>query len=101
MAADDPGYGASLATRLAQAGTADGSDPAMLREFLRAAAGDLQRELAARPGVRAAACEYARAWAGADLAVKLRAEALPPAGDPAADAALLAVAVAVVQGQAA
>jgi hypothetical protein len=101
MAADDPGYGASLATRLTQASTADGGDTAMLREFLHAAAGHLQRELAARPGVRAAACEYARAWAGTDLAAKLRGEELPPAGDPAADAALLAVAVAVTQDQAA
>ena len=100
MAADDPGYGASLATRLTQASTADDRDTAMLREFLHAAAGDLQRGLAARPGVRAAACEHARAWAGADLAAKLR-EELPPAGDPAADAALLAVAVAVLKHPAA
>lgn len=101
MAADDPGYGASLAARLARAGAADGSDTAMLREFLHAAAGHLQRELHARPGVQAAACEYARAWAGTDLAEKLHGQVLPPAGDPAADAALLAVAVAVVQDPAA
>jgi len=74
MASDDPGYGASLATRLTQASTADGSDTAMLREFLHAAAGHLQEELAARPGVRAAACEHARAWAGPGLAAKLRTE---------------------------
>jgi hypothetical protein len=98
MAADDPGYGASLATRLTQASTADSSDTAMLREFLHAAAGHLQRELAAKPGVRTAAREHARAWAGPDLAAKLR-EELPPAGDPAADAALLAVAVAVLRDQ--
>lgn len=73
----------------------------MLREFLHAAAGDLQGELAAKPGVRAAACEYARAWAGMDLAAKLRGPALPPASDPAADAAFLAAAVAVTQDQAA
>jgi hypothetical protein len=97
MAAGDPGYGASLATGLAQASTTDGSDTAMLREFLHAAAGHLQRELAAKPGVRAAACEHARAWAGPDLATKLQGKALPPADDPDADAALLAVAVAVVQ----
>jgi hypothetical protein len=99
MAADDPGYGASLAARLAQVSTPAGSDTAMLREFLHAAAGYLGRELDARPGVRAAACEYARAWADADLAAKLRGPALPPASDPAADAALLAAAVAVTQDQ--
>jgi hypothetical protein len=71
----------------------------MLGEFLHAAAAHLQRELDARPGVRAAACEYARAWAGAELAAKLRGPALPPAGDPAAGAALLAAAVAITQDQ--
>jgi hypothetical protein len=55
--------------------------------------------LAARPGVRAAASEYARAWAGAGLAARLASPALPPPGDPAADAALLAAAVAVAQDQ--
>jgi hypothetical protein len=94
MAADDPNYGASLATRLTQAGAADGSDTAMVREFLHAA-GDLQRELT-KPGVRAAACEHARAWAGADLTARLR-EELPPAGGPEVDAALLAVSVAVLK----
>jgi hypothetical protein len=97
MAADDPGYGATLAARLTNAAAPAGSDTAMVREFLRDAAGYLDRQLAARPGVRAAACEYARAWAGADLAVKLASPALPPPGDPAADAALLAAAVAVAQ----
>lgn len=101
MAADYPGYGASPAARLTQASTPDDGDTAMLREFLHAAAGDLQGELAAKPGVRAAACEYARAWAGTDLAAKLRGPVLPPAGDPAADAALLAAAMAVTQDQAA
>jgi len=97
MAADDPGYGAALAARLTGAATPAGSDTAMVREFLRDAAGYLNRQLAARPGVRAAASEYARAWAGADLAAKLASPALPPPGDPAADAALLAAAVAVAQ----
>jgi len=97
MAADDPGYGAALASRLGQASLPAGSDTAMLREFLHGAAGYLQRQLDADPGVRATAREYARAWAGADLASKLRGPALPPDGDPAGDAALLAAAVAVLQ----
>lgn len=71
----------------------------MLREFLHAAVGYLERELAARPGVRAAACEYARAWAGTDLAAKLRNPLPTLASEPAADAALLAMAVAVAQDQ--
>jgi hypothetical protein len=99
MAADDPGYGAALAARLTDTAAPAGSDTAMVREFLHDAAGYLDRQLAARPGVRAAAGEYARAWAGADLAAKLASPALPPPGDPAADAALLAAAVAVAQGQ--
>jgi hypothetical protein len=99
MAADDPGYGAALAARLTSAAAPAGSDTAMVREFLHDAAGYLDRQLAARPGVRAAAGEYARAWAGSDLAAKLAGPALPPPGDPAADAALLAAAVAVSQDQ--
>jgi hypothetical protein len=99
MAADDPGYGAALAARLADAATPAGSDTAMVREFLHDAAGYLERQLAARPGVRAAAGEYARAWAGSDLAAKLRGPLPPPESDPAADAALLAAAVAVAQDQ--
>jgi hypothetical protein len=73
----------------------------MLREFLHGAAGYLQRQLAADPGVRAAAREYARARAGGDLAARLHSPALPSAGDPAGDAALLAAAVAVLQNPAA
>lgn len=99
MAADDPGYGAALAARLTDAAAPAGSDTAMVREFLHDAAGYLDRQLAARPGVRAAASENARAWAGADLAAKLAGPALPRPGDPAADAALLAAAVAVAQHQ--
>jgi len=57
----DPGYGAALAARLTDVTAPAGSDTAMVREFLHDAAGYLDRQLAARPGVRAAACEYARA----------------------------------------
>jgi hypothetical protein len=96
MAADDPGYGASLAARLTDASAPADSDTVILREFLHAAAEYLERELDARPGARAAACEYARAWAGTGLAAKLRGPALPQASDPAADAALLAAAAAVL-----
>ena len=99
MAADDPGYGAALAARLTEGAVPAGSDTAMVREFLHDAAGYLGRQLAARPGARAAAGEFARAWAGADLAAKLAGPALPPPGDPAADAVLLAAAVAVAQDQ--
>jgi hypothetical protein len=82
MAADNPDYGASLAARLAQAGTSDSSDAAMIREFLHAATEDLERDLATKPGVRALASEYARAWAGPDLAAQLRGEALPSGRRP-------------------
>lgn len=99
MAADDPGYGASLTARLMESSIPADSDAALLREYLQAGAGYLQRQLTADPGVRAAACEYARAWAGADLADQLRGLSAAPAGDAAGDAALLATAVAVIQQQ--
>jgi hypothetical protein len=98
MAADDPATGRRWLPPHRCRRSAS-SDAAMVREFLHDAAGYLDRQLAARPGVRAAVGEYARAWASADLAVKLASPAPPPPGDPAADAALLAAAVAVAQDQ--
>jgi hypothetical protein len=55
--------------------------------------------MAADPGVRAAACEYARVWAGADLAERLRGPSRVLAGDPVGEAALLAAAVALTRRQ--
>ncbi len=63
MAADDPGYGASLAAQMT-ALDVQASDAAVLRRYLRAWAGELSNTLRNNPAIRSAACEYARAWAG-------------------------------------
>ena len=97
MAADDPGYGAALATQLAAAGGQAGSDSALLREYLRACADDLGSTLRSDRGILLAAGEYARAWGGASLASRLEAAARTRARDSIADDVLLATAVAVIQ----
>jgi hypothetical protein len=97
MAADDPGYGAALATQLAAAGVQKGSDAALLREYLRAWAADFGGSLRSDAAIRSAACEYARAWAGAGLADRVRGAAHAAAGEHIADDVLLATAVAVTQ----
>ena len=97
MAADDPGYGTALAAPLATAGVQAGSDSALLREYLRARAHDLASMLRSDPAIRSAACEYARAWAGAGLADRVRGAAHAAAGEHIADDVLLATAVAVTQ----
>lgn len=101
MAADDPGYGAALATQLAAAGVREDSDAALLREYLRAWAGDLGGSLRSDAAIRSAACEYARAWDGASFAGRVQAAANAPAGERIADDVLLAAAVAVTQNPAA
>jgi len=100
-AADDPGYGAVLTAQLATAGGQAGSDAALLREYLRACAGELSGALRDDPGIRSAACEFARAWAGASLASRVQAAAQAPAGSRIADDVLLAAAVATARSRAA
>lgn len=97
MAADDPQYAASLAARLMTPGEQADSEADLLRRYLRAWAEDLTSKLRSDPAVQSAACEYARAWAGAELADRVRNVAhTAPDGD-SADAVLLAAAVAVTQ----
>jgi hypothetical protein len=98
-AADDPGYGASLAAQLATAGAPPGGDAALLTERLRAWAHDLGSALRTDPAIRLAACEYARAWAGASLADRVQNAARAPSDDRIADDILLAAAVAVSQAR--
>jgi len=97
MAADDPQYAASLAARLMAPGAQADSESALLREYLRAWAGDLTSKLRSDPVIQSAACEYARAWAGADLADRVRNAAHASPDDSGADAVVLAAAVAVTQ----
>lgn len=94
MAADDPQYAASLAARLTVPQAHADSEAALLRECLRSWADDLTSDLRSDPAIESAACEYARAWAGADTAESVRKAARASAGDAIADAVLLAVAVA-------
>jgi hypothetical protein len=101
MAADDPGYGAALATELAAPAAQPGSDAAVLRQYLRAWAGELGTSLRDDPGVCSAACQYARAWSGAGLAGRVQDAACLPAGGVIADNVLLAIAVALTQNRAA
>jgi hypothetical protein len=100
MAADDPGYGAALAAQLTGPGVQAGSDSAVLTEYLHASAGELGGTLRNDAAVRSAACEYARAWAGASLAGRVQAAANAAAGERVADDVLLATAVAVAQNRA-
>jgi len=93
MAADDPEYAASLAARLAAHGTRADSESALLRQYLRTWADELTGKLCGDPAIHAAACEYARAWAGADLADRVR-NAANGSDDGPEDAVLLAAAVA-------
>lgn len=94
VAADDPQYAASLAGRLTVPATQADSDAALLREYLGAWADDLTSELRSDPAIESAACEYAQAWAGADVAERVRNAAHASQGDGIADIVLLAVAVA-------
>ena len=95
MAADDPHYARSLVARLAAPQADTDSEASALRYYLRAWADDLTTHLRGDPAVLSTACEYARAWDGADLADRVQSASSALAGDTSADAALLAIAVAV------
>jgi hypothetical protein len=97
MAADDPAYGAAMATQLGTADGPEGTDSALLREYLRACADELGGALRADRAIVQAAGEHARAWGGASLASRLQAAARAEAGDSIADDLLLATAVAMIQ----
>lgn len=99
MAADDPGYGADLAAQLGNDDQADtGRDATVLREYLNAWEDDLYADLR-DPAIVASACEYARAWAGADLARQVQAVAKAPAAGSITLGVLLAIAVASTQAR--
>jgi hypothetical protein len=97
MAADDPSYGAAMAAQLGTAAGSPRTDSALLREYLRARAGELCGTLRRDPVIAQAAAEHARAWGGASLASRLEAAAHGGAGSSIADEVLLATAVALIQ----
>ena len=97
MAAEDPQYGASLIEGLNVPATQADLGSTLLRKYLRAWADDLAGDLYTDPAFVSAACEYARAWAGADLAERVNAAAQAPDGERIDDQVLLAAAVAGIQ----
>lgn len=93
MVAADPEYAASLVGRLGALADS-GDDEALMGRYLWSCADDLVDELG-DSAVVSAATEYARAWAGADLADQVReAAACPRGADPGLDV-LLTIAAAV------
>jgi hypothetical protein len=95
MVSDDPLYAASVVTRLMAARAPDDAESVLLHEYLRAWEDDLTCQLRLDSTVLETACEYARAWAGAELADRVRGAAGAAADDARSDAVLLAAAVAV------
>ncbi|NLU81078.1 hypothetical protein HCA58_22570 [Micromonospora sp. HNM0581] len=68
MATTDPNYATSLIERLPDAATSDYSDASLVRAVLQGMAGALLDRLTTSDSVMGKAQEFARAWAGADLA---------------------------------
>jgi hypothetical protein len=97
MAADDPGYGTALTAQLSTTSAQDGTESALLRDYLRASASDLSSALRTDQSIRQAAGEYARAWGGARLASRLDAAARTPVGSSIADDVLFPAAVALIR----
>ena len=97
MAADDPGYGTALTAQLSTTSAQDGTESALLRDYLRASASDLGSALRTDQSIRQAAEEYARAWGGARLASHLDAAARVLAGVSIDDEILFATAVALIR----
>ncbi len=91
--ADDPEYGSSFARRIDDPREQSGEDGEMIRQYLDYWADDLMASLRTDSQLASAAGEYARAWAGADLAGQVRAAA-EASEIPESYAVLLAVAVA-------
>jgi hypothetical protein len=91
MAASDPQYAVGLVARMDDATVAD-DDTMLMGEYLDAWHDWLVDRLRADHEVSEKACEYARAWEGAELAAQVR--AVTDAKEQASDAVLLAAAVA-------
>jgi hypothetical protein len=97
MAAEDPQYGASLIEGLDISAERADLESIVLRRYLHAWADDLAGDLCSSSALRSAASEHARAWAGADLAERVRNAAHAQDGESIDDQVLLAAAVAGVQ----
>jgi hypothetical protein len=75
MAAGDPQYGSSLVARLEAIAVPDDGDVMLMSEYLSAREDWLIEQLRSDQAVFESACEYARAWDGAELAARVRAVA--------------------------
>jgi hypothetical protein len=96
LVSDDPQYAASVVTQLAAGLGPDDTGLIFLRSVLRNREDDIIQELRGDRTVLAAACEYARAWAGAELADEVRAVADATAAG-SSDGVLLAVVIAAME----
>lgn len=99
LAASDPGYGAALAEQLMTGGDSPGGDAVLLREYLLAWENDLRADLRDDPAIADSAREYASAWAGADLADRVRAAVRAAAAVPVQADVLLAIAIATTRNR--
>jgi hypothetical protein len=96
LVSDDPQYAASVVTQLTAGLGPDDTGLIFLRSVLRNREDDIIQELRGDRTVLAAACEYARAWAGAELADEVRAVADATAAG-SSDGVLLAVVIAAME----
>jgi hypothetical protein len=96
MLADDPDYAASLAARLVDPNQSAAEEESLIRPYLEYRSDELLTALRADPALSSRACEYARAWSGADLADRVRVAAEDSELDEELDV-LLAVAVAAAR----
>jgi hypothetical protein len=72
-----------------------GDDESLIREYLQYWSNDLMQLLQSDPAIASAACEYARAWAGAELSDRVQKAASAPNGEDTDYDVLIAVAAAV------
>ncbi|MGH3165103.1 MAG: hypothetical protein ACRDN0_04300 [Trebonia sp.] len=90
----DPQYAASLVTRMGDAAASRDGDTALMGEYLDAWRDWLIGQLRSDRSILNEACEYARAWRGAELAAQVRAAPDSGTDDDVPVAVLLAAAVA-------
>ncbi len=93
--ADDPEYFAVLLRRMGTPSEPPGDDDSLIGEYLQACTDDLMDTLQNDPAIASAACEFARAWAGASLSDRVRKAASAPEAEDVGYDVLLAVAAAV------
>jgi hypothetical protein len=97
MVADDPQHGHSVATRLNAGPLGLDAETLLLHEYLSAWDDTLTEQLRGDETMMETACEFARAWGGAELAHEVRSITLETPDTDISDAALLAAAAAMIE----